>query len=73
MKLTINGETVELAEESLNVSELLKKRDVKMPDMVSVEYNGEMLDRENFDSTIVKDGDELEFLYFMGGGQKHNV
>tara|TARA_A100001015_G_C15032318_1_gene734009 strand:- start:1370 stop:1594 length:225 start_codon:yes stop_codon:yes gene_type:complete len=69
MKLTINGEKVELAEESLNVSELLKKRDVKMPDMVSVEYNGEMLDRENFDSTIVKDGDELEFLYFMGGGK----
>ena len=69
MKLTINGEKVELAEESLNVSELLKKRDVKMPDMVSVEYNGEMLDRENFDSTIVKEGDELEFLYFMGGGQ----
>ena len=40
-----------------------------MPEMVSVEYNGEILDRENFDSTAVKDGDEIEFLYFMGGGQ----
>ena len=39
-----------------------------MPDMVSVELNGEYLDRDVFDSTPVKDGDEVEFLYFMGGG-----
>ncbi|RAP30828.1 thiamine biosynthesis protein ThiS [Candidatus Marinamargulisbacteria bacterium SCGC AG-343-D04] len=69
MKLTINGEAAEFEEASFSVSELLKRKDVKMPDMVSVEYNGDMLDRENFDSTMVKDGDQLEFLYFMGGGQ----
>jgi sulfur carrier protein len=40
-----------------------------MPDMVSVELNGTILDRGSFESTTVKDGDKLEFLYFMGGGQ----
>ena len=69
MKLTINGESAEFEEESFSVSELLKRKEVKMPDMVSVEYNSDMLDRENFDSTMVKDGDQLEFLYFMGGGR----
>lgn len=68
MKIKVNGEETTLDQETLSVSELLKVKEVKMPDMVSVEYNGEILDREAFDSTTVKEGDELEFLYFMGGG-----
>ena len=39
-----------------------------MPDMVSVEHNGDILDRDKFDSTQVKEADQVEFLYFMGGG-----
>ena len=39
-----------------------------MPEMVSVEYNGEILDREAFETTVINDGDAIEFLYFMGGG-----
>jgi len=34
-----------------------------------VELNGEILERESFATTPVKDGDEVEFLYFMGGGK----
>ena len=41
-----------------------------MPDMVSIEYNGTILNRDDYDSTIVNDGDRIEFLYFMGGGDK---
>jgi sulfur carrier protein len=36
--------------------------------MVSVEYNGEILDRGAFPSTTLKPGDKIEFLYYMGGG-----
>jgi len=36
--------------------------------MVSVEHNGTIIDRKNYGTTVVKDGDTLEFLYFMGGG-----
>ena len=68
MKIKINGETEELKESQLSVTELLKEKNVKMPDMVSVEHNGSMLERDEFEKTIVKEGDELEFLYFMGGG-----
>ena len=67
MKLTINGEEKEFGEE-LSVVALLQAEQVKMPDMVSVELNGEILDRKNFETTMVKDGDAIEFLYFMGGG-----
>ena len=40
-----------------------------MPEMVSVELNGDILDRDAFDTTNLKEDDEVEFLYFMGGGQ----
>ncbi|MDR0873978.1 MAG: sulfur carrier protein ThiS [Prevotellaceae bacterium] len=65
--ITINGETKELAK-SLTVAELLVKNDVSQPDMVSVQLNGEFVYKENYKTTEVKDGDEVDFLYFMGGG-----
>ena len=64
MRIQINGEPVEL-EREVNVTQLLTERSVKMPDMVSVELNGEILQRNAFAETIVKDSDTVEFLYFM--------
>ncbi len=68
MKIKLNGEETTLDKDSITISELLALKDVKMPDMVSVEYNGDILDRDKFDATQVKEGDQVEFLYFMGGG-----
>lgn len=70
MNIKINGETENIQNESITITDLLALKDVKMPDMVSVELNGDMLERDQFSSTSVKDGDEVEFLYFMGGGDK---
>jgi sulfur carrier protein len=67
MKLTINGKESE-APGALSVTALLAHQQVKMPDMVTVELNGEILERKTFESTVLKEGDRLEFLYFMGGG-----
>jgi sulfur carrier protein len=67
MKVTINGANAEIPAE-LSIAALLEHRKVKMPDMVTVELNGEILDRETFGTTRVKEGDRVEFLYFMGGG-----
>ena len=68
MKLTINGDTVDVPE-ALSISGLLVERKVKWADMVSVELNGTILDRQAFGTTTLKAGDAVEFLYFMGGGQ----
>ena len=68
MNVKINGEDVTLEKKDISVSELLAHQKVDMPDMVTVELNGTILDRESFETTIVKEGDSLEFLYFMGGG-----
>lgn len=67
MKVNINGDVTEVSDD-LTVTGLLKERKVKMPEMASVEVNGEILKREDFATTAIQDGDAVEFLYFMGGG-----
>jgi sulfur carrier protein len=68
MQLTINGkeETVSDVE---NITDLLKIRGIETPEMVSVELNNEILNRADFESTQLKENDQIEFLFFMGGGQ----
>ena len=67
MDVKINGEQKNF-ENQLTVTELLKEEKVDMPDMVTVQVNGEILNKDNYASTSLKEGDEVEFLYFMGGG-----
>ena len=67
MKLIINGEEV-MTKDGLNVNELLVEHNVKMPEMVSVELNGQILRRNVFEDTQLNENDKVEFLYFMGGG-----
>ena len=67
-KITVNGEVQEV-QLPLAVAELLQQSDVQQPDMVSVQLNEEFLDRNEFPTQQLQEGDEVEFLYFMGGGQ----
>lgn len=71
MRLKVNGNDEELAGiESITVIDLLTKRDVN-PDMVSVEVNDRILKKEELTTILLKEGDRVEFLYFMGGGHKN--
>lgn len=52
----------------LSLSELIKLNKVFQPEMVTVQVNEEFVEREDWDKTDLKDGDRVDFLYFMGGG-----
>jgi len=67
MKLVVNGEDGDF-NSGLTVSRLLIEKEIKMPEMVSVEINGQILKRNEFDQRTLEEGDKVEFLYFMGGG-----
>ena len=67
MKIIVNGQETNFGED-LTVKQLLTKQNVRMPEMVSVELNGQILRRTEFETTALKDDDRVEFLYFMGGG-----
>ena len=70
MQITINGELSQFEESELSISRLLEVKNVESPDMVSVQLNGEFVDKKKYSDTIVSKNDSLEFLYFMGGGAK---
>lgn len=69
MKIKVNGQEQELAS-GISLADLLKVNAVKNPDMVSVQVNGEFVDKADFATETVKDNDEIDFLYFMGGGSR---
>lgn len=71
MTITINGKEISLQKQGTRtVDSLLEELDVAQRGYVTVELNGEILERDSFVSTPVRGGDVLEFLYFMGGGSR---
>ena len=52
----------------LTLSELIKLPKVFQPEMVTVHVNAEVVEKEDYDKTQIKEGDHVDFLYFMGGG-----
>lgn len=67
-KLIVNGEDQEVTL-PLTVSELIKLNNVLQPEMVSVQVNEEFVERDEFGTLQLNEGDSVDFLYFMGGGQ----
>lgn len=70
MNLMVNGKPASITEEQpVSITTLLEALQVEQREYVTVELNGDIMDRAQFDGTTVKDGDNVEFLYFMGGGR----
>ena len=68
MQIRVNGENKEIDETEVNLSKLLKLHKVESPEMVAVQLNGEFVENNNYSETYFKNGDDVEFLFFMGGG-----
>lgn len=68
MIITVSGEKKEY-KDGLTLPELIEAEKVETPEYVSISINEEFVDSSDVASTVVKDGDVIEFLYFMGGGQ----
>ena len=68
MKITVSGEKKEVAD-GITVSALIEQEQVETPQYVTVSVNEEFIDKDDFDTHALKEGDEVEFLYFMGGGR----
>ncbi len=65
--ITVGGEHREIGENT-SVEELLRLENVEMPEYVSVSVNEDFVTRSDFAAHILRDGDVVEFLYYMGGG-----
>ena len=70
MKVIINGKETVL-ENEVSVKELLVTGYVEMQEYVTVQVNEDIISSDNYETHIVKDGDIVEFLYYMGGGSSY--
>jgi sulfur carrier protein len=67
MTITVAGEKKEY-KEGLTLPELIEAENVETPEYVTVSLNDEFVPSDEKASTVLKEGDTVEFLYFMGGG-----
>ena len=65
--ITVNGDVQEV-QLPLTLAELIKQNNVLQPEMVSVQVNDDFADRTEWEGIQIKEGDNVECLYFMGGG-----
>ena len=66
MHIQVNGESRQVREE-INVTGLLQDLQLDV-ERVAVEINLEILDRRDFDARILEEGDRIEIMSFIGGG-----
>ena len=64
--ITLNGKPQEI-EAHLTVSDILAKWRIK-PELVTVEVNEHIIQKLDYGSTGIKNGDHVEFVFYMGGG-----
>lgn len=68
MTIIVAGEKKEV-EEGITVAKLIVQEKVETPEYVTVSVNEEFIGNELFDTYALKEGDNIEFVYFMGGGR----
>ena len=68
MNIKVNGKDQSVQDNAVTVLELLKSNNVESVEMISVQLNGNFIDKNDFIKIYLKENDELDFLYYMGGG-----
>ena len=71
MTLQINGESKDVAD-GLTLAALIAQLGSK-PDRVAVELNLEIIPRDKWPETILGNGDRLEIVHFVGGGNHRDL
>jgi thiamine biosynthesis protein ThiS len=66
IEITVNGEEA-LVSSGLTISQLLLFLDMR-EDRVAVEVNKKIVNKRDWQSTGVLEGDKLEIVQFVGGG-----
>ena len=68
MKIKLNGKQQQI-QDGLTVSDLLLKWKIRA-ELVTVEVNETILQKLDYDATKIKEGDNVEFVFYMGGGSQ---
>ena len=64
--IQINGKNIPI-DKPIRLTDYLKEHQYRN-EMIAVELNEEIISKDDYSQTLLKDGDVLEIVQFMGGG-----
>ena len=64
--IKVNGEQREI-EPEIALSKLVTLLNLK-PEQIAIELNKEVVRRANWESTVLREDDQVEIVHFVGGG-----
>lgn len=67
MKVRLNGKEEILKDQDWTLARLIESKGAK-PELVAVEVNLEIIPRDAFQRTALREGDVVEIVKFTGGG-----
>lgn len=67
MNLTVNGVEKNLVSEGSTIQQLIEVLQLSHKKVV-IEVNGQILVKDQHDGKVLKDGDVIEIVHFVGGG-----
>ena len=68
MMIQVSGKKTEV-ENGITVMQLMEQQKVETPQYMTVAVNNAFLPTGEYERFSLKEGDVVEFLYFMGGGR----
>jgi sulfur carrier protein len=66
MKIRLNGDEREIGQ-GMSVGRLLEELEIR-PGRVVIELNHDILSRDKHNATVLREGDVVEIVHFVGGG-----
>ena len=68
MQIQVNGQ-MRSSKDGVTVGDLLREMEIR-PDRIAVELNMEVLERQEFEGRGLQEGDCVEIITFIGGGNE---
>lgn len=63
--ITISGNEIDKSE--IRLTDYLRENNLQ-PNRIAVEVNEQIVSKSEYDTTVLKDGDVVEIVHFVGGG-----
>lgn len=67
MKINLNNNETELNHKEISIKALLAEKKFTFK-MLIIKVNGSLVKKEDYDNTIVKDGDKVDVIHLISGG-----
>ena len=67
MKISLNNRQETFKQTSLTINELLNEKNFTFKFLV-IKVNGKLIKKENYDDTVIKNGDDVAVVHLISGG-----